>query len=80
MRWQAVVDLNEAAEAVADILEAWRVMLAWPDAAPFSGGVLDAWPQRLTEGLGEARREWAAVLEYQRWLMRQKQPKGKRRG
>lgn len=79
-RWKQVVDLDVAVAAVGDILDAWWVMLSWPEAPPFSGGVLDSWPQRLSEGLAEARREWAAVLDFQRWQYRKKLKEAKRRG
>jgi len=48
---------------VADVLARWWAVLQWPSAPPFSGGVLDAWPARLAEGLVICRQEWAAVQE-----------------
>ncbi len=60
MRWQARVDLERARRQVADITQRWWAMMAW-DAPPFSGGVLDAWPARLADGLAVCKSEWAAI-------------------
>ncbi len=65
-RFSAVVDIDEALAAVGDIINAWRQCLAWPDAPPFSGGILDAWPARMAEGLAECRGEFEAVMAYRR--------------
>lgn len=65
-RWTHVVDIDEAHEAVADILEVWRATSRWGEAPPFSGGVWDAWPQRLSQGLAFLRGEMQAVLAYLR--------------
>lgn len=61
MRWRARVDIDDALNASEEVLSRFWPMLAWPEQAPFSGGVLDAWPSRLTEGLALCRAEWAAV-------------------
>ena len=63
MRWRARVDLDDAREAVQDVLARWWTVLQWPDAQPYSGGVLDAWPARISDGLVICRQEWAAVME-----------------
>lgn len=76
-RWASVVDIADACEAVADILEAFWSTVRWPNAPPFSGGVLDAWPHRMAEGLALAREEWAAVTAYAR---HEAQAKEARRG
>lgn len=55
------VDIDEAFAAAGDILEVFSRCLQWPTAQPFSGGVWDAWPARLTEGLAFCRGEWTAV-------------------
>ena len=60
-RWQHVVDVEEAFEAAHDVREAFMRWMQWPDDAPFSGGVLDAWPARMADGLAFAKREWRAV-------------------
>lgn len=60
-RWRGRVDLDEAGRAVGDILERWWACLSWPAVPPYSGGVLDAWPARMAEGLSLCRQEWAAV-------------------
>lgn len=67
-RWEVKVDLHEAMAEVGDIFEAWLASRAWPNVPPFSGGMLDAWPNRLREGLAVCREEWAAVMAYVRWL------------
>ena len=60
------VDIDEAMAAVGDIIEAWRRCVAWPEAAPFSGGVLDSWPARMADGLAVCRAEFEAVMAYHR--------------
>lgn len=65
-RWEAVVDIDEAHEAVADVLEVWRATSRWGEAQPFTGGVWDAWPQRLAQGLAFLRGEMQAVVAYLR--------------
>lgn len=67
-RHVAAVDIDEALAAVGDILDAWRACVAWPDAPPFSGGVLDSWPARMAEGLAVCRAEFEAVMMYRRHL------------
>lgn len=61
LRWEARVDLGVALPAVRDVLQRWWTVLQWPSAPPFSGGVLDAWPARIADGLVICRQEWAAV-------------------
>ena len=61
MRWRAVVDIEQARRAVGDVLARWWVALSWPESPPFSGGVLDSWPNRLTEGLSICKTEWRAI-------------------
>jgi hypothetical protein len=61
MRWREVLDIDEALDASEEVLARFWSTLAWPEQAPFSGGVLDAWPARLTDGLALCRSEWAAV-------------------
>lgn len=61
---RAVVDIDEAHEAVRDILKVWRSTSSWPDAPPFSGGVWDSWPQRMAQGLSFLRNEMKAVSAY----------------
>jgi hypothetical protein len=61
MRWRGRVDLDEGAQRIGDVLSRWWVMMQWPDAQPYSGGVLDAWPARIADGLVICRNEWAAV-------------------
>lgn len=63
-RHKGVVDVDEAFEAGREILDAWLACQDWPEAPPFSGGVLDSWPARLSDGIALCRREWAAVQAY----------------
>lgn len=60
-RHKGVVDVQEALEASRDVLAVWREAAQWPDVPPLSGGVWDAWPARLAQGLAVCRREAAAV-------------------
>lgn len=60
-RHRAVIDLDDAFLRSEDVLDAWVDARRWPDAPPFSGGVLDAWPARLAQGLAVCRYEEAAV-------------------
>lgn len=64
-RHRARVDLDAAKSAVGDILGRFWTVLDWPSAPPFSGGVLDAWPSRLADGLAVCRKEWAAI----QWML-----------
>lgn len=63
-RFKAVVNLEEAHARVADITSVWREVARWGDAAPFSGGVFDAWPRRIAQGLAFLRGESKAVESY----------------
>lgn len=63
-RHRGVVDIDEAHREVADVLAVWRSVSLWPDAQPFTGGVWDAWPKRLAEGVAYLRAESRAVMAY----------------
>lgn len=63
-----MVDVDEAHAAVADVLAVWREVSRWPDAAPFTGGVFDDWPRRLSQGIAFLKGESAAVVAYLRHL------------
>ena len=63
-RWRHKVEVEQALQAAPDIREAFFAWLSWPEAQPFSGGLLDAWPARMARGLGFCRREWAAVKAF----------------
>ena len=63
-RHKTRLDPLEAVAAVQDILEVWHRVSQWPDAQPISGGVWDAWPARLADGLAICRDEAAAVRSY----------------
>lgn len=73
---RARVDLDVALESVGEILERWWSVAAWPEAPAFSGGVLDAWPSRIADGLAVCRSEWAAVQSFLRWEAEQKEARG----
>lgn len=64
-RWKHRLDALLACEAVVDVLAVWREVALWPEAPPFSGGVVD-WPARLSRGLAVCRAEAAAVRDYMR--------------
>lgn len=63
-RWKGVVDVDAAHLEVADVLAVWREVSQWPDSQPFTGGVFDAWPRRLAQGISFLRSESAAVFAY----------------
>lgn len=63
-RWKSVVDVETAYAAVGDVLDVWREVARWPDAAPFSGGVWDEWPRRVAAGVAFLRGESEAVKEF----------------
>lgn len=63
-RHRGAVDIDEAYREVGDVLSVWRATSAWSDAAPFSGGVWDAWPQRIAQGLAFLKAEARAVQAY----------------
>lgn len=65
-RHRGVVDIDQAHREVADVLAVWRAAQLAPDAPAFSGGVWDAWPKRLAEGLAFLRAEAAVVTAYLR--------------
>lgn len=58
------MDIDEAHEAVADVLAVWREVARWPDAPPFTGGVFDDWPRRLAQGVAFLKGESSAVVAY----------------
>lgn len=63
-RHRGVIDIDEAHREVADVLAVWRSVSLWGDAPPFTGGVWDAWPKRLAEGVAFLRSEARAVMAY----------------
>lgn len=65
-RHHARVDISVALAATSEAVSAFMPTVAWPDAPPFSGGVLTDWPARLTEELAVCRWEWAAVQAFVR--------------
>ncbi len=67
-RWKGIVDVDEARTAVADVLAVWREVSLWPDSPPFTGGVFDDWPRRLSQGVAFLRAESSAVIAYLRHL------------
>ena len=71
-RWAGRVDVGTACARVADVLEVWWAVMRWPEAPPYSGGVMDAWPNRMAEALAVAKAEWQAVTAYLRHEARPK--------
>lgn len=65
-RHRGVVDIDVAHREVGDVLAVWRSVSLWPDAPPFTGGVWDAWPRRLAEGVAFLKAEAAVVQAYLR--------------
>lgn len=59
-----MVSIDEAHAEVADIVAVWREVARWGDVAPFSGGVFDSWPRRISQGLAFLKGESAAVQAY----------------
>lgn len=66
-RWFRRIDINRACAHVADVLDAFWAAAQWEGAPPYSGGVLDAWPARMADGLAVARQEWATVQAFRRY-------------
>jgi len=63
-RHRAVVNIDEAHASVADVLTVWRSTSLFPDAPAFTGGVFDAWPHRIAQGLALLRAESQALQMY----------------
>jgi hypothetical protein len=59
-----VVDIKEALAATEGLRERFWKWMQWPEAPPFSGGVLDAWPARDADALAFMKREWRVVQAY----------------
>ncbi len=76
-RWwcESEIHPGDASQAVVDVLEAWWEWLPWMDVAPPFPGAVSEWPHRLSLGLAEARREWAALVAWQRWRLIKKEVK-----
>jgi hypothetical protein len=66
-------DFAHAFDEVQDVIDAFFRTLSFPESQPFSGGVLDAWPARMVDGLGLARREWQAIQMHHSNLAREQQ-------
>lgn len=66
-------DLSHAFDEVQDVIDAFFRTLNFPESPAFTGGVLDAWPARMVDGLGIARREWQAVQSHHAYLERERQ-------
>ncbi len=52
-----MVDVDEALSESTEVLEMWRETQKHPEAPPFSGGVMDAWPAWAVDGLAVCRVE-----------------------
>lgn len=64
MLHRAVVNVDEAMEATKDVRTAWLRAQQHPGVPAFSGGVLDAWPQRMVDGFAVCNREKQFVDAY----------------
>lgn len=64
-RHMAVVDVDEALAVSGHSLELWLQARKHPDAPPFTGGVLDAWPAWAVDALAICRDETSAIRWYQ---------------
>lgn len=64
-------DLGHVFDEVQDVINAFFQTVDFPEAPVFTGGVLDSWPARMVDGLGVARREWAAVQSHHAHLQRE---------
>jgi len=63
LHW-ARVDVREALGESREVLEMWRETQKHPDAQPFTGGMLDAWPAWAADGLAIARIEVQRIRSY----------------
>ena len=63
-RHHEVVDIKEALKESEQFRAAFWRWMQWPDAPPYSGGVLTDWPAQESSALAFAKREWAAVQTY----------------
>jgi hypothetical protein len=71
-RWtERAVDIDEALAhwQVAAVLERWG-SARMHEAPAYSGGVLDAWPAVMVDGLAVCRSEEQAIDDFKRWKER----------
>lgn len=64
--YKAKVDIKRAVAESADLMDLWTQMQKYPEAPPFSGGVLDAWPAEAVDAIAIAREETATLVEHLR--------------
>lgn len=57
----ASVDIQQALDESADVIDVFLAVYEWPEASPFAGGVWTDWPRKHTQGLSICRAEMAAV-------------------
>lgn len=69
---KARVDIEEALSdpRAADVLRLWSEARRYPDAPPFSGGVLTEWPAIAVDGFATCRDEEHAIDDFLRWRER----------
>lgn len=67
-RWTTTLDIDEAFAdpAVATVLDAWASARMY-EAPAYSGGVLDAWPALMVDGLAVCRSEESVISDFVRW-------------
>lgn len=63
------MDIDEAFgdSQTSAVLEAWVTVRAYEHAPAFSGGVLDAWPALMADGLAACASEESAIRDFMRW-------------
>ena len=66
------VDIEEALSEprVRTVLGVWGEARRYPDAQPFSGGVLTDWPAIAVDGFAVCREEEHAIHDFLRWKER----------
>jgi hypothetical protein len=76
-RWRGKLDhIDEALRhrQVVDVLSVWWTARLH-EAPAYSGGVVDAWPVMMAEGLAICRAEEEAIDRFQRWQEREAEAK-----
>lgn len=71
------MDIEEALAdwQVVEVLEVWLDARMF-EAPAFSGGVRDAWPSLMVDGLSICREEESFIDGYRRWLEAKEHPDG----
>ncbi len=56
-----MINIRQAVDESREVLEMWRETQKHPDIPAFSGGLMDAWPALMVDGLAIVRREFQAI-------------------